>query len=157
MSFAFQGTGNAFQRTGFAFQQELSQTEQQVTGGWEHFLLRYEHELASRRKRKRELEELEEERELIEDQQTREIARLLSIQEAKDEKRKELDRLSALAKQADAEREAMAYNERIGRAYMRAVLQQNFSALEALDRELRRDQEEQEFLTMSILLILDDE
>lgn len=125
-----------------------------ATGGW-LFLNQYEAELKRRRARDRRLRELEEETERIEDRVDREIAQLLRVQEAKDEKREDFDRLARLAK-ANADIEAARqYSERVATAFARAITKGNYSALEALDRELRRAREEEEFMVSALLLMLD--
>lgn len=125
-----------------------------ATGGW-LFLNDYEAELRRRRKRKKEREELEAETEQIQNELDRSIAQLLREQEAIDEKRDNLNRLGDLAKQnADLEA-ARQYSERVATAYARAITQGNFSALEALDRELQRARDEEEFLMLSLMLLAD--
>lgn len=128
--------------------------DESATGGW-LFLNYYEAELQRRKARERRRKELEEETERIEDDLDRNIAQLLREQEAKDEKRKDLERLAIIAKQnADLEA-ARQYSERVAKAYERALVQGNFSALEALDRELKRAAEEEEFLMMALMLLVD--
>lgn len=130
-------------------------SSEQPSGGW-LFLNQYEAEQRRRRARARKRKELEEASEQIEDALDRNIALLMREQEAKDEKRKDLERLGSLAKQnADLEA-ARAYSERVATAFARAVTQGNYSALEALDRELRRASEEEEFLLTAIMMLLDD-
>ena len=98
---------------------------------------------------------IKEEAEQIEDRTDREIAELLHRQQAEDERRAYLHRLGELAKASPDITAARDYSDRVARAYERAVVVGNFSALEALDRELKRAMEEEEFLmTATLMLIL---
>jgi hypothetical protein len=127
--------------------------EVQSSGGWA-FHVAYEQEQRRRREESRRRKRLEEEREEIEDETAREIAELISRQEAEDEKRRDLERLAAIAK-ANADLEAArAFSERVAVAYQRALDKGTFSALEALDRELKRAAEEEEFMQMALALLL---
>lgn len=125
-------------------------TPDQPTGGWP-FLSTYERELSRRREEEVKRREIEEESEHIQDALDRDIAILLRKQEAEDAKKAEMARLLALAKQNADLQAAREYSERVARAFERAVKRGNFSALEALDRELKRAQEEEEFLLIAIL------
>lgn len=123
--------------------------DDQATGGW-LFLNLYEAEL---QRRKREEEEREEILEQIEDSVDREIAAILLPQMARDD---ELQRLKELAQREADLTAAQAYSDRVSKAYLRAVSKGNYSALEALDRELQRAREEEEFLMLAIAAVLDD-
>jgi hypothetical protein len=147
---AYQSSGNAYQNTGSAYQSDAVVVEE-TGGGWAPFLRGYEKDLERRRRRDRERRELERETDEIQDELDRAIAQELRKQEALDAKRQDLDRLSALAKQADLEA-AREYSERVAVAFARAVTQGNFSAMEALDRELQRARDEEEFLMLSMLM-----
>jgi hypothetical protein len=114
------------------------------------FLYAYELEQSRRRKKRREQEDLEEDAEALKDQMDREIALLLRKQEAEDERRAELDRLQRLVR--DHSRNALELSDRAKIAYVRALTQANFSAMEALDRELQRMLEEEEITALMILL-----
>lgn len=126
---------------------------EQPTGGW-GFLNDYEAELARRRARARKRKELEEETEQIQDELDRAIAQELRKQEALDDKRKDLERLRELAKESADLEAARQYSERVATAYARAITQGNFSALEALDRELQRAQDEEEFAMLAAMWLL---
>lgn len=122
-------------------------------GGW-GFLNQYNAEKQRQRALARRRKELEEESERIEDEVAREIAQLLRKQEAEDDRRKELKRLADLAK-ANADIEAARqYSERVATAYARALAKGNYSALEALERELRRAAEEEEWLLNATMALL---
>jgi hypothetical protein len=121
---------------------------EESSGGWA-FHNAYDLELRRRRKRKKEQEELEAETERIEDELDRNIAQLMREQEAIDAKREDLNRLKELAqKHADLEA-ARQYSERVATAFARALAQGNFSAMEALDRELQRARDDEDLMTMA--------
>lgn len=128
--------------------------DESPTGGW-LFMNMYEAELQRRRREKEEREELERLTEGIEDALDRSIARLLREQEAKDAKRAEMERLAKLAKQNADIQAARAYSERVAAAFQSALEKGNFSALERLDRELQRAREEEEFLLLAMIQVLD--
>jgi hypothetical protein len=126
-----------------------------ASGGW-GFLGSYESELQRRRARARERKRLEEETDEIQDDLDRNIAQLLREQEAIDDRRQELDRLKDLARESQDIAAAKRYSERVATAFERAIARGNFSALEALDREMQRANEEEEFLILSMTLLLND-
>lgn len=128
---------------------------EQPSGGWPVFAARYEQESAKRRKTRQEQEEREEETERIQNRLDREIAELLRKQEAVDERKAYLELLGALAKDKPDIEAARAYSDRVAVAYARAIAQQNYSALEALDRELQRAVEEEEWLINALILLIE--
>jgi hypothetical protein len=116
------------------------------------FLMRFESGLDRRRKRQQELEEAEEAIQQLTDSVDREIATLLQKQERQDEADEDLKRLQQLvAGFADREAE-QAMSERVRTALTRAQTQANVSAFLALDRELQRMLEEEEFAVLMMLL-----
>lgn len=125
----------------------------QPSGGW-GFYIAYEQELRRREKMRRKRLEDEEEALKAQDAISREIAQLLHEQERKDAERADLARLKALVAQYRAS-DLTDLAPRVIAAYTRALVQENFSALEALDRELRRQMEEEEMAVM-LLLLADD-
>jgi hypothetical protein len=114
-----------------------------VTGGG--FVYAYEREMARRRRERKKRQELEEEAQRIEEETTREIARLLHEQEAKDARRAELDRLSRLVDAYARRGDEAALSERVQKAIKKAAEKQTAWALFALEREMARAQEEEEF------------
>lgn len=118
------------------------------------FLYEYERSQALRARRRREREEREAEAQRIADETAREIAQLLHEQEAQDEERADLERLRELAR-VHRQAQATELTERVRRAFARVLLQENRSALEALDRELQRQLEEEEIA--ALMLLLNDE
>lgn len=129
-------------------------TEDRPAGGW-LFLNTYESELQRRRARARLRKKLEEETERIEDEIDRQIAQLLRVQEAKDDKREELARLKELARtNADLEA-ARRYSEAVGAAYAAAIAKGTLEALAKLDRELKKATEEEHAALLLTLMMLD--
>ena len=127
---------------------------EQPSGGW-LFLNTYEAELQRRRAREKARRELEEETERIEDALDREIGQLLRKQEAIDDKREDFDRLAKIAK-ANADLEAARqYSERVAAAMARVIAQGNYSAIEAFDREIKRAREEEDFIVLALMLLVD--
>jgi PASTA domain-containing protein len=126
---------------------------EQPTGGW-LFHNAYHAELHRRRARDRKRREIEEETEQIQNELDRAIAQELRKQERLDDKRKDYERLAELAK-ANADLEAARlYSERVATAYARALTKGTYSALEALDREMQRANEEEEFLATAVLMLI---
>lgn len=115
------------------------------------FYFDFHSHLERRRRRKRELEEAQEAEQELKDKVDREIAMLLHEQERKDEERKALERLKGLVRQyADTK----ADTERVDRALKLAAQKQTLASYEALEREFKRMQEDEEF--MFILSVLAD-
>ncbi len=141
--------------TGQAVTADASVVEVPPSGGW--FNLRYEQELRRREAVRRKQRELDEEVAAIPQPIDREIGLLLREQEAKDLKRQELERLRELATSLDAERARQDYGDRVSKALERAVQKGNYSALEALDREIQRAQEDEEQVALAVMMLIDDE
>jgi hypothetical protein len=129
---------------------------EEATGGW-NFYVAYEQHTKARRKKLKEQEQKQAETQQIQDRTAREIAELLRKQEAIDERRAYLERLGQLAKEQPDLEAARAYSDRVAQAYQRAIIQGNYSALEALDRELQRASEEEEFMLQALLLLTQDD
>jgi hypothetical protein len=125
----------------------------EATGGWLSFINTYEQQLVRRRAERKKQQQLEEETEQIPDDTDRQIAQLLREQEAKDARRAELERLSELVEQNASVEAARQYSEKVGTAYARALTQGNYSALEALERELRKAREEEEALLLQAFML----
>jgi hypothetical protein len=133
---------------------EAPAEDDQPSGGVT-FWFRYEQEQARRRKRRRELEEAEEETQKLADAVEREIAGHLHADLQEDERRNELNRLRALVAQF-ADREAQeAMSERVRKALAQAQSRETTAAYLALDRALRQQLEEEEFLVL-MMLVNDD-
>jgi hypothetical protein len=123
------------------------QPSSQPSGG---FWFDFDHEREHRARKRREEEEREQEARALQDKVDAEIAMLLARQDAEAERKAELDRLQSLVKaHSNAQLEL---SDRAKIAYVRALTQANFSALEALDRELQRQIEEEDFAVLMLLL-----
>lgn len=136
---------------------QAATTTVQPSGGWERFDYAYEREMRRRRDERRKREQLEDETDQIPQIIDREIAQLLREQEAKDAKRDELTRLKGIATDLKAEEARQVYGDRVGLALERAVLQGNYSALEALEREIERARTEEDFMLLATLLLIADD
>lgn len=128
----------------------VAQAEEAFTGG---FFVTFEREMARRERERRERLEAEESAQAIANARDREIAAFLHAQEAMDGERAELERLTGLVTQFADQQAESAFNERVQAAYVRALAQQNASALLAFERELRRQIEEEEFAVLMALAL----
>lgn len=128
-----------------AYQQQ--RVTQDFSGG---FLYAYERQMQARARKRRDREEHEEQAKQLKDTIDREIAALLHAQESERERQEELDRLQELIRVHSSER--LELSDRAKLAYARALTKATFSALEALDRELQRQLEEEEAAALIILL-----
>lgn len=114
------------------------------------FWYAYEQHRARSARSKREQEEDEEDARQLQDKVDREIALLLQKAQAEGERKAELNRLQQLVKaHSNAQ---LQLSDRAKIAYVRALTQANFSAMEALDRELQRQLDEEEITALMILL-----
>jgi len=84
------------------------------------------------------------------------IARLMHKKIDRDDRNAEiaeLERLVAKSYSKEQATEAKVYNERVAKAYVRAALQANFSALEAFEREMEQAREEEDFLVLAMMIL----
>ena len=126
--------------------------QQDTSGGWA-FFFRYEREREERRRKRREQEEREEEARRIEDETTREIAKLLRAQEARDAERAELERLQALADTFAGQ--PLGLPARTRAALLRASERRTVNALQQMQREIERMFEEEEATALAMLMMDD--
>ncbi len=119
------------------------------TGGWWGA---FEREMSRRERERKKLEQKLEETRKIEDKVTRDIALEERRIEQNNARLRELERLQALAQEHERTIQRNV-NERVRAAYTRTQLKKSFSALEALERELKRAKEEEDFLIMAIQVI----
>jgi len=155
MAAAFQDYGAAFQGTGqFAFQTSLGEQAETTGGGWWPW---WTIERERRRRERERLERLREETEEIPDAIDRQIAAIERDLESERLRKAELARLKAAAERYGRETAESEYNDRVGAALERAIRQGNYSALEALEREMLRAQEDDEFFMLSVTLILSED
>lgn len=122
----------------------------QPSGGWWYA---YDHEYRRRERERKALQEAEDRTEQIQDDIERAIAKELRKQEAEAYRLKELQRLSTLAEQHSKELQEIA-SESAKIAAERAIRQGNYSAMEALERELYRMREEEEFLLQAVQMVI---
>jgi hypothetical protein len=124
-------------------------------GGWWPYWWRREQE--RRREERERIEILREETEQIPDALDREIAKLERDIESETQRKTELARLKAAADQHGKDSTEYEYNERVVAAFDRAVRYGNYSALEALDREMLRAHDEADFFLLAVTLILTED
>lgn len=125
-----------------------------AAGGW-LFLNEWEAEKQRRKARERRRKKLEEETEQIEDKLDKQIAQLLRKQEAEDDEREGRKRLVGIAKAHADYEAAREYSERVAIALKRVIRQENYSAIKALERELKRAKEEEELLMIAVMTFSD--
>ena len=125
----------------------VPEAEAEFSGGfWEA----YDREMVDRDRIRRKRRKVEELAERAQDKIEREIALELRKHEAEQARVDELNRLRELV---ERHQEGLALSERVSVAAERAILQRNFSAMEALERELQRLREEELFMLEAIRLI----
>jgi len=121
-----------------------------VSGG---FIQAFELALAERRRKEKELEELEYEAQFIQDSLDRKLAFEFRKQEKEELKLKEYKRIKLLAEKH--QQEVVQLGDNVRKALDRAIQKESYSALEALDREIKRAREEEEFIRQAIWLFYD--
>ena len=123
------------------------------TGGW---LTVYDHYFEQKRERDEEHKQVMEEVAKLEGAD-REIARILHKDIEYQARTQEIARLDALIQELDvnAERKRLQdeVSEAAAKAFTRAYMQSNFSALEAFERELDQAREEEEFLLLALTIL----
>ena len=147
-------TGAATLDDGQAPEPESPTATESFSGG---FVVAYEREVARRRRERKKRQEREEEAERIEEETTREIARLLHEQEAKDARRAELQRLSELVDTYARRGTQATLNDRVEKAIQKAAAKQTVWSLYALERELKRAHEEEEFILSALQFVIDND
>lgn len=117
-------------------------------GPWE----KYVREVEEREERRRELKARAR---AVQDKLDRELALELRKQQDQNERAEELKRLKALAdKYSDEAQLKLLYGDRIAYDIMQVALVGNYSAVERLDRELRRMMEEEQFFMEAMQILL---
>ena len=119
------------------------------------FYMGFDHALARRERKKRELEEMEREQQSIEDAQAREIAELLRKQEERDAERDDLKRIQALADQYAGQGAKIGLPRSVSTAILKAHEERSRNALQQVMREIERMRDEEE-LSVIAALLLDD-
>lgn len=121
-----------------------------ATGG---FWFDYDREYIRRKAKQEELEEARRKAKLLQNAIDREIAELLQAEEKEKARLEELKRLSELANKHQRT-VTFELGQNVAKAAQRAQKQGNFSAMEALERNLRIAKEEEEFLFQALTLII---
>ena len=119
------------------------------TGGWWYA---YEQEVQKRKKKQKEIAELEAKAKAIQVKIDRELAEELAEEEKNQERLKELRRLTKLAEQH--EQSVTELGDRVTSAYNRAKEKYTYSAMECMEREIKRAHEEEQWLigvTMNLI------
>lgn len=125
-------------------------TETPTTGGWGGFMLAYDREVL--RKRKAAAQALEDE---IAAEDAAAVEQLAPETTEQTESGIALEALRQMVATAEANAAAMLESERVSRAFARAQAQMTAGALLALDRELTRLRDEEEFAVL-MALAMDD-
>ena len=125
-------------------------TEMPTTGGWGGFMLAYDREVL--RKRKAAAQALEDE---IAAEDAAAVEQLVPETTEQTESGIALEALRQMVATAEANAAAMLESERVSRAFARAQAQMTAGALLALDRELTRLRDEEEFAVL-MALAMDD-
>lgn len=125
-------------------------TETPTTGGWGNFMLAYDREVL--RKRKAAAQALEDE---IAAEDAAAVEQLAPETTEQTESGIALEALRQMVATAEANAAAMLESERVSRAFARAQAQMTAGALLALDRELTRLRDEEEFAVL-MALAMDD-
>lgn len=137
-AYVYAGQGINFSRSGG-----------QNSGGG--FYDEFERHYRQRQQRLKELEEAEESENEIQSALDAQIAQLLHEQERKDQERQDRERLLSLAQQA--QRIYSDLSERTASALLAAQEKQTLAALEAFERELNRQLEEEQFAVLMLLAL----
>lgn len=150
--FTITGTNVSGSDSSNAFLVTVQEAEEEAfTGGW---WIVYEQEQEKRRKKRKELALLEEKAKKLQSKLDRELALEIAKEEQDRERLAELNRLALLAD--EHKEDIQELGERVTKAYQRAIIQFNYSALEALDREINRAKDEEDWLIKITLELLND-
>jgi len=135
-----------------AWSQEEAVVAISPSGGW---IVRDVFDTLADRKR-RKLEALREKLEEIEEIPgiDGEIAVLLHKDDEKELIESSLKELENLVKSASRTQIEQGFNEKVAKAFTRASIQGNFSALQAFEREMERVREEEAFFLIAAVMIL---
>lgn len=133
---------------------EVVATVEQNSGGYFDSWRWYDAEMVRRKKKKREQELAEERAQALQDKIDRELAAELRKAEKERERINELKRLAELAQKNIKQVEAL--EPRVLKALERAIVQGNYSAMEAFEREVSRAREEEEFLLLAWQILIGD-
>ena len=133
----------------------VPEAEEQPSGGY-GFLNDYESYRQRKRRRDEERRRILEQIQEIDDETSREIAVLLQKDLIREERERQISELESLVEKSfsnDMLPELKDYSERVTKAFVRAYMQGNYSAVEALEREMERAREEEEFLALALVIL----
>jgi len=128
----------------------------EVTGGGWAALNWYDGYRQKKRRREKRRDEILEEIEEIIDETDSEIAQLLHKQIEVAAREVELAELEAMVQSSYTRKQvekAAEYSDNVAKAYVRAAVQANFSAVEAFEREMEQVREDEEFLLLAVALL----
>jgi len=139
-----------------AWQQDAGEPEVTApSGGWDK-LSQFDDHIKRKREQEQQRQSNLEAINRIESPVDSEIAKILQadVRQAETEKRlKDLEQLVAKSFRNEDLPRVREFNERVAKAFVRANVQGNFSAIQAFEREMERAIEEEEFLLMALLLL----
>ena len=123
-------------------------------GGWAALSFYDRYSQKKQKRQKKHKQDIEEIKQLPETD--KEIAKLLHKQLEREDRNKEIAELDLLIQSSFSKRQARkakAYNDRVGKAYLKAHQEGTFSAIEKFERELDRVIEEDEFLVLAMAVL----
>ena len=125
------------------------------TGGWDK-LSQFDDHIQKKRREDEEQQQIFEQIREIESPVDSEIARILQAdakREQTEQRLADLEQLVARNFRNEDLPKVKAFSEKVARAFIRANVQGNFSAIQAFERELERAIEEDEFLLMALIML----
>ena len=148
-------TGFTWTPTGNLVDTDAATTITPAGGGWMPLSDFYDRYKVEQKEREEERKRIKADIAVIEDDTDAQIAKLLHEQMEREAREQELTELEAYVAKSYADPQVLAveYNEKVAKAYVRAAAQMNFSAMEALERELDRAIEEEEFLMIAMTVL----
>lgn len=124
-----------------------------ATTGWK-FLMDFDRFRKQREEDEEERERVKEIVEAIESPVDKEIAQILQKDIETEDRAKEIKALEQLITENATPQDLIAAEaHNVAKAFARAALQKNFSAIEALEREMDQKQEEDDFLMLALVLM----
>jgi len=129
---------------------EAEEPEEQPSGGYGYWNA-YSGWRQRKRRKKRRIDQLRKELAEIEQPVDREIGLLLLKERALSEQEQAIADLEKIVDEHYSNKLTQEMeSERLRKAFVRAYMQKNYSAIEALEREMERHREEEEFLVLMI-------
>lgn len=138
---------------GIEWSAEVVVEEVPATTGWK-FLMDFDRFRKKREEDEEEREKVKEIVEAIESPVDKEIAQLLQQDIETEDRAKEIKALELLITENATPQDLIAAEaHNVAKAFVRAAIQKNFSAVEALERELDQQREQDEFLMLALVLL----